>query len=93
MQGSCFALTGCCLALGLRFAGSHNHQARSLIETCLDTIIERKIQSSRLDANKGISEVLESCITSLIMSLCSVMAGSGDLRVFSLCRGTIACHD
>lgn len=92
-KGSCFAVTGCCLGLGLRFAGSQNLQAMSLIEEHLHIMISRKSQLSQLDMHKGILEVLETCITSLIMSLSVVMAGSGDLRVFSLCRGVFTFND
>lgn len=88
-KGSCFAVTGCCLGLGLRFAGTQNLQAMSLIEECLQIMMRQKSHLSQSDAHRGILEVLETCITSLIMSLSVVMAGSGDLRVFSLCRGAL----
>lgn len=88
MKGSCFATAGCCLGLGLKFAGSQDTQARSLIETCLENMLLRKSRLSQSESYKGVLEVMETCITSLIMSLSVVMAGSGDLKVFSLCRGT-----
>lgn len=51
-----------------------------------------KSQQSRDHHTDQNQEVIETCLISCAMSLSVVVAGSGDLRVFSICRGKrISC--
>jgi hypothetical protein len=91
-QARCFAISGCCLALGLRFAGSQNEKAKGTIEHHLLEFMRMKSQQSKGRHTDQNQEVIESCLISCAMSLSVVVAGSGDLRVFSICRGKrISC--
>lgn len=75
------------MALGVRFAGSENPAAKVLIEERLNYFLKRKSECQGNRDRKENSEILESCIVDCALSLAVLMAGSGDLSSFSICRG------
>ncbi|KAG2334579.1 hypothetical protein Bca52824_005759 [Brassica carinata] len=87
-------VTGACISLGLRFAGTRDGNARDLLYNyALYLLNEIKPVSSTSGTAfpRGISKfvdrgTLEMCLYLVILSLSVVMAGSGDLQIFRLLR-------
>uniref|UniRef100_A0A0A9VWC5 Anaphase-promoting complex subunit 1 n=2 Tax=Lygus hesperus TaxID=30085 RepID=A0A0A9VWC5_LYGHE len=82
-QAYCNIVAGACMVLGLRFAGSGNEQAFDIL------FYYCKMFTSM--ANRSIAELagkstIETCICVTLLSLATVMAGTGDLDVLRLCR-------
>lgn len=79
-------VAGICFAIGLRFAGSQNHDVRDLLVSYLDQFL----RLSRLPAHNYDSRVtlnsVRNCLDTLALSAASVMAGSGDLHVMRRLR-------
>ncbi|KAI8101758.1 hypothetical protein M9434_006824 [Picochlorum sp. BPE23] len=88
-QARFFLLSGCCLALGIRFAGSENRTVKGLIEKHLNYFLRRKSECQGNRERKENLEILESCIVDCALSLAVLMAGSGDLSTFSICRALL----
>ncbi|RMZ06178.1 hypothetical protein D0862_04697 [Hortaea werneckii] len=77
--------TGLAWALGLKYAGSGNEQARDEIVELLDTFYMISGQSHFYDAKLARSTVRR-CIDVLALSAAMVMAGTGDLVTFRRLR-------
>lgn len=79
-------LAGLCLALGLRFAGSHSPAARDLLTSYLDQFIRlSRLRALNYDA-KLTRNAVRNCQDVTALALSAVMAGSGDLTVFRRLR-------
>lgn len=82
-QAFCNIIAGCCLCLGLKFAGSANKEA---FDTLMHyTKIFLSITGKSLADQAGKSTI-ETCLNVCVLSLAMVMAGRGDLDVLRICR-------
>ncbi|KAK9168101.1 hypothetical protein Syun_000241 [Stephania yunnanensis] len=87
-------LSGACISLGLRFAGSRNSDAQELLyhyAIYLLNEIKPVCAASLKGLPKGLSRhvdrgTLETCLHLIVLSLSVVMAGSGHLQTFRLLR-------
>ena len=82
-QAYCNIITGACMALGLKFAGSSNESAFRSIMFYTKMFIKLSSQSVVEQAGKS---TIESCINVLVLSLSTVMAGTGNIEVMRICR-------
>uniref|UniRef100_A0A0D9ZXX1 Anaphase-promoting complex subunit 1 n=1 Tax=Oryza glumipatula TaxID=40148 RepID=A0A0D9ZXX1_9ORYZ len=87
-------VTGACIALGLKYAGSRNSDAQELLYAYavhfLNEIKHISIQTASI-LPKGLLQhvdrgTLELCLHLIVLSLSLVMAGSGHLQTFRLLR-------
>uniref|UniRef100_A0A0E0DQC9 Anaphase-promoting complex subunit 1 n=1 Tax=Oryza meridionalis TaxID=40149 RepID=A0A0E0DQC9_9ORYZ len=87
-------VTGACIALGLKYAGSRNSDAQELLYAYavhfLNEIKHVSIQTASI-LPKGLLQhvdrgTLELCLHLIVLSLSLVMAGSGHLQTFRLLR-------
>jgi len=86
-QAHAFILTGGCLALGLRYAGTGNQNAALAIEEHAREFARLRKDTSRMaQVLKPEKQILEMCCASVALSLAMVMAGTGNLRAFRLLR-------
>ncbi|GAB4827614.1 hypothetical protein Ancab_034497 [Ancistrocladus abbreviatus] len=87
-------VTGLCISLGLKYAGSRNENARELLYSyAVHFLNEIKLVSVANDSvfPKGLSKyvdrgTLEICLHLIVLSLAVVMAGSGNLQTFRLLK-------
>ncbi|XP_052185110.1 anaphase-promoting complex subunit 1 [Diospyros lotus] len=87
-------VTGSCISIGLRFAGTKNGDAQELLyEYAVYILNEIKPVSIRSGTSfpKGLSQyvdrgTLEICLHLIVLSLAVVMAGSGHLQTFRFLR-------
>ena len=88
-----YALTGAALALGVRFAGSANENAKTILMNHILKLLRFKSKSPDIAmvhtsmCNRANKPTLEKCICMIALSLSLVMAGSGDLETFRMLRG------
>ncbi|KAJ5886397.1 Negative regulator of mitosis [Penicillium subrubescens] len=79
-------IAGLCFALGLRYAGSGNHQARDLLLFYLDQFIRiSRLPVLNYDARLARNSV-RNCQDIVSLSAAAVMAGTGDLALFRRLR-------
>ncbi|KAJ5152905.1 Negative regulator of mitosis [Penicillium canariense] len=79
-------LAGLCLALGLRYAGSGDSQARDLLLFYLDQFIRiSRLPVLNYDAKLARNSV-RNCQDAVSLSAAAVMAGTGDLALFRRLR-------
>ena len=82
-QAYCNLLAGAAMALGLRFAGSANNCAAE----SLNHLIKKFLRiSKRSVAELAGKATMEQTICILVLSLCIIMAGTGDLNTIRLVR-------
>ena len=82
-QAYCNLLAGAAMALGLRFAGSANNCAAD----SLNHLIKKFLRiSKRSVAELAGKATMEQTICILVLSLCIIMAGTGDLNTIRLVR-------
>lgn len=87
-------VTGACISIGLKYAGTRNGDAQELLYNYVIyflTEIKYISYSSKNDLPKGLLQhvdrgTLELSLHIIILSLCVVMAGSGHLQTFRLLR-------
>uniref|UniRef100_A0A5B7B7B0 Putative anaphase-promoting complex subunit 1 isoform X2 n=1 Tax=Davidia involucrata TaxID=16924 RepID=A0A5B7B7B0_DAVIN len=87
-------VTGACISLGLRFAGTRNGNAQELLYSYAVYFLNEIKTVSVTSGNtlpKGLSHyvdgcTLETCLHLIVLSLSVVMAGSGHLQTFRLLR-------
>ncbi|GAB6031587.1 Anaphase-promoting complex subunit 1 [Chamberlinius hualienensis] len=82
-QAYCNIVAGACMALGMRFAGSANEEAYKTLLKYARTFIGLSGKAASEQAGRS---TIETCINVVILSLATVMAGTGDLEVLRLCR-------
>ncbi|EDO40201.1 predicted protein [Nematostella vectensis] len=82
-QAKASIIAGCCLAMGMRFAGSANQEAF----TCLMhyTKYFKDLLGSAVGEQAG-KPTLETCMDVCLISVALVMAGSGNLEVLRITR-------
>lgn len=93
-QAYVYIVTGACISLGLRFAGTKNASAQELLYNCsLYFLNEIKPLSlvSAISFPKGLARfidrgTLETCLHLIVLSLAVIMGGSGHLQTFRLLR-------
>lgn len=80
-------IAGACFGIGLRFAGTGDKRAASVVA---DRLVELKILREGNDpvsaALRPDLQILEMCIGCTAISLATIMAGTGDLETFRLLR-------
>ncbi|KAK9863020.1 hypothetical protein WJX84_009707 [Apatococcus fuscideae] len=92
-QAHIMAISGACLALGIRYAGSANAAAYGVLKHYLLYLLAAK--KTAPDASQGAEatwgrldkQALEACLDLVALSLAVVMAGTGHLPTFKLLRG------
>ncbi|KAK9834947.1 hypothetical protein WJX84_010452 [Apatococcus fuscideae] len=92
-QGHMMAITGACLAMGIRYAGSANAAAYGVLKHYLLYLLAAKKRAP--DASQGAEatwgrldkQALEACLDLVTLSLSVVMAGTGHLPTLKLLRG------
>ncbi|KAL9954099.1 hypothetical protein ACROYT_G041593 [Oculina patagonica] len=76
-------IAGCCMAMGLRFAGSANQEAFNCLmhytKHCKDML-------SSSAAEQAGKPTVETCLDTIVVSLAMVMAGTGNLDVLRIAR-------
>ncbi|XP_068728740.1 anaphase-promoting complex subunit 1-like [Montipora capricornis] len=76
-------IAGCCMAMGLRFAGSANHQAFNCLmyytKYCQDLLKSTAVEQPG-------KPTVEACLDTILLSLAMVMAGTGNLDVLRIAR-------
>lgn len=83
-QGYFFILAGCCMSLGLKFAGTALPAAKTLLMS-VSLMMTKWAEDPNL--TRRCSQTLtQTCLTTILIALASVMAGTGDLEVFRLLR-------
>ena len=82
-QAYCNILAGAALSMALRFAGSCNGQAFDVLYSLTRRLMSISKRSIAELAGKA---TIEQTICVLTLSLCLVMAGSGDLEVIRIVR-------
>ena len=82
-QAYCNIITGACMVLGLKFAGSSNENAFRSIMFYTKMFIKLSSQSVVEQAGR---QTIESCINVLVLSLSTVMVGTGTIEVMRICR-------
>lgn len=81
-----YTLAGTILALGLRYAGTMDPQARSIILAELQGFLRHEIGSSRIrmTAMQKSNGAFERCILCCCLAAAMVMAGTGDEELFQI---------
>jgi anaphase-promoting complex subunit 1 len=77
-QGYINVLTGACLAMGMRFAGTAHSAAKHVLTQYLQFFV--KLQKSKFE--RADKNMLEYCMNSVALALCMVMSGTGHLGTF-----------
>jgi anaphase-promoting complex subunit 1 len=75
---------GCCLAIGLRYAGTLDKQAHSVLMKNVRFLLTK--MTSPASAEEVGKSCLEMCINVAVLSVAMVMSGSGDLEVLRIIR-------
>lgn len=78
------------MGMALRFAGTANAQAEAVLRKYVLYFLKAKKGAPEPDGNSDAyinREVLEGCVSSAVLALSVVMAGTGHLRTFKLLRG------
>lgn len=83
-QSYCSIVSGCCMAIALRFAGTANQQAYKTIYRHLRFLMQ--LHGKPIMLEQAGKSCIESCLNVLVTSLAVVMAGTGDLGVMRACR-------
>ncbi|CAI9091739.1 OLC1v1026843C1 [Oldenlandia corymbosa var. corymbosa] len=87
-------VVGSCITLGLRFAGTRDGNAQELLYTCAVYFLN-EIKPVSLSTGhsfpRGLSKyvdrgTLETCLHLIVLSLCVVMSGSGNLQILRLLK-------
>ncbi|CAK1583078.1 unnamed protein product [Parnassius mnemosyne] len=82
-QAYCNIVAGACFALGLRFAGSGDEEARdAVLQTCARLLGAR----GRRLADLAGAATLETCLCVCLLAAGMIMSGRGDVAVLRLCR-------
>lgn len=80
-------IAGACFGIGLRFAGTGDERAATVVT---DRLVELKVLREGSDpvsaALRPELQILEMCIGCTAISLAMIMAGTGDLKTFRLLR-------
>ncbi|XP_027050305.1 anaphase-promoting complex subunit 1-like [Pocillopora damicornis] len=76
-------IAGCCMAMGLRFAGSANQEAFNCLmhytKYCKDLLSNSAVEQAG-------KPTVETCLNTILLSLAMVMAGTGNLDVLRIAR-------
>ncbi len=90
-QAYCYLVSGVCFSLALKYAGTWNEQTANIIRNYFKQFqiyIDRPVDyvENDPDCYAPDSSTLEFVISTLVLSLAMVMAGSGDLQLLNLLR-------
>ncbi|UJR26009.1 hypothetical protein I4U23_007355 [Adineta vaga] len=90
-QAYCYLVSGVCFSLALKYAGTWNEQTATIIRKYFkqfQVYIDRPADYIENDSDSYTpdSATLEFVISTLVLSLAMVMAGSGDLHLLNLLR-------
>ncbi|GAA0138654.1 hypothetical protein LIER_00357 [Lithospermum erythrorhizon] len=87
-------VTGSCISLGLRFAGTRDGNSQELLHKYAVYFLN-EIKPVTVTSGQGLPKglakhvdrgTLETCLHFIVLSLCVVMAGSGHLKTFKLLK-------
>jgi len=82
-QANVNIIAGCCMAMGLRFAGSANQEAFNCLmhytKHCKDLLNSNAVEQVG-------KPTVETCLNTILLSLAMVMAGTGNLDVLRIAR-------
>jgi len=87
LQAQCYLLSGACLSVGIRFAGSGNMEAVATIEYFLLDFLQSKIKIDEGSSQYQSVEVLENCMVICCLAMSVILAGTGNLRALQVFRG------
>ncbi|KAJ3142783.1 Anaphase-promoting complex subunit 1 [Geranomyces variabilis] len=79
-------LTGACMAIGLKYAGSRDPSASNLLYEFANDFFAHYLLPANTFSQKLDRAIVRECLDVIITSLCVVMAGSGDVRCTVLVR-------
>ncbi|XP_065660654.1 anaphase-promoting complex subunit 1 isoform X4 [Hydra vulgaris] len=79
-----YIVAGCFLALGIKFAGSHNTAAFNLMFPWLQFVKKTLNAAYTLESGAGVA--LEQSLDTILLALCLVMAGSGNIKLLRFAR-------
>ncbi|KAJ3151439.1 Anaphase-promoting complex subunit 1 [Geranomyces michiganensis] len=79
-------LTGACMAVGLKYAGSRNSAACNMLYEFAVEFLEHYSLPANTFSQKLDRAIVRGCLDVIVTSLCTVMAGSGDVRCMVLVR-------
>ena len=80
------AISGACMSIGLRYAGTSNSVAAGTVRHFLLQFINWKRTTNGEDKTQVNRNTLEVCIGTMSMALSCIMAGTGDLPTFRILR-------
>ena len=84
-QAYCNIIAGSCFSIGLRFSGSQNKGAFTLVFKFLEVFLQLFDSGRGFDANTG-SRTVFTCLQTCLTALCMIMSGSGNLQVLAVIR-------
>ncbi|KAJ3176746.1 Anaphase-promoting complex subunit 1 [Geranomyces variabilis] len=79
-------LTGACMAIGLKYAGSRDPSASNLLYEFAQDFLRHYSLPANTFSQKLDRAIVRECLDVIVTSLCAVMAGSGDVRCTVLVR-------
>nr|CAB3234793.1 anaphase-promoting complex subunit 1-like [Phallusia mammillata] len=83
-------IAGACLALGLRFAGSQEKTAYDTLLHYVNFFLSILKQTNSGDPMNPLEVIgrrlFDTCLSSCLIALCLVVAGSGNLKALQICR-------
>ncbi|XP_065681647.1 anaphase-promoting complex subunit 1 isoform X1 [Hydra vulgaris] len=79
-----YIVAGCFLALAIKFAGSHNTAAFNLMFPWLQLV--KKTLNAAYTLESGVCVTLEQSLDTILLALCLVMAGSGNIKLLRFAR-------
>ncbi|XP_055337518.1 LOW QUALITY PROTEIN: anaphase-promoting complex subunit 1-like [Paramacrobiotus metropolitanus] len=83
-QAYFFILAGSCMSLGLKYAGTASEKTKTIFMTTALMMIKWSEDNNL--ARQCSQSLMQTCLTTIVVALASVMAGTGDLEVFRLLR-------
>jgi anaphase-promoting complex subunit 1 len=86
-QSYAFILAGSCFSLGLRFAGSGNISAATVIRKRIFQFVELRDDNAPAKiAQRPDKQTIDMCLSTLAIALSLIMAGTGDIDSFRILR-------
>jgi anaphase-promoting complex subunit 1 len=85
VQSHCFYVSGSALAVGIKYAGTHDMQAASSIASVIQYLLKK---GGTVEA-----EIVDNCLGICALGLAVVLAGSGDMKAFRIIRSKLSKID
>ncbi|EFC50559.1 predicted protein [Naegleria gruberi] len=88
-----YSVSGCCMAIGLKYAGSHDTKAYNLLLGLLQQVIKSKLkiflnnEQMQIPYSVNLDKyTTDRATTVILLSICCVMAGSGNIEVIRIIK-------